>query len=70
MAPPEQVLAFQQEMSEAGVDWQVHAYGGTMHAFTNPGANDPGFGAVYNAAAEHRAYQSLENFLAEIFANE
>ncbi len=70
MAPPEQVLAFQQEMSEAGVDWQVHAYGGTMHAFTNPGANDPGFGAVYNAAAERRAYQSLENFLAEIFANE
>ena len=70
MVPPEQVLAFQQEMSEAGVDWQVHAYGGTMHAFTNPGANDPGFGAVYNAAAERRAYQSLENFLAEIFANE
>ena len=70
MVPPEQVLAFQQEMSEAGVDWQVHAYGSTMHAFTNPGANDPGFGAVYNAAAERRAYQSLENFLAEIFANE
>ncbi len=70
MAPPEQVLAFQQEMSEAGVDWQVHAYGGAMHAFTNPGANDPGFGAVYNAAAERRAYQSLENFLAEIFASE
>lgn len=70
MVPPEQVLAFQQEMSEAGTDWQVHSYGGTMHAFTNPKANDPGFGAVYNADAERRAYLSLENFLAEIFASE
>ena len=70
MVPPEQVLAFQREMSEAGADWQVHSYGGTMHAFTNPQANDPGFGAVYHAAAARRAYQSLENFLAEIFASE
>ena len=68
MVPPEQVLAFEQEMSEAGADWQVHSYGGTMHAFTNPKANDPDFGAVYNADAERRAYRSLENFLAEIFA--
>ncbi len=68
MVPPEQVLAFQQEMSEAGADWQVHSYGGTMHAFTNPKANHPDFGAVYNADAERRAYRSLENFLAEIFA--
>lgn len=67
MVPPDQVLAFETEMTEAEVDWQVHAYGGTMHAFTNPGANDPGFGTVYNATAETRAYQSLTNFLAEIF---
>ena len=30
MVPPEQVLDFETEMSEAGADWQVHAYGGTM----------------------------------------
>ncbi len=68
MVPPEQVLAFEREMTEAGVDWQLHAYGRTLHAFTNPRANDPGFGAVYNAAAERRAYQSLRNFLDELFA--
>ncbi len=68
MVPPEQVLAFQQEMSAAGIDWQVHSYGGVRHAFTNPAANDARFGTVYNASAERRAYQSLENFLAEIFA--
>ena len=67
MVPPEQVLAFENEMSDAGADWQVHAYGGTMHAFTNPAANDPGFGTVYNPAADRRATQSIKNFLEEIF---
>ncbi|SFM04882.1 dienelactone hydrolase family protein [Nitrosomonas communis] len=67
MVPPEQVLAFEQEMTEAGVDWQMHIYGGTMHAFTNPVANNPSFGTVYKEIAAKRAYQSISNFLAEIF---
>ncbi|MED5411946.1 MAG: dienelactone hydrolase family protein [Pseudomonadota bacterium] len=67
MVPPEQVLAFETEMNEAGVDWQVHAYGQTMHAFTNPTANNPDFGTVYSEVAEKRTYQSLANFLEEIF---
>ena len=67
MVPPEQVLAFETEMNEAGVDWQVHAYGQTMHAFTNPAANNPDFGTVYSEVAEKRTYQSLANFLEEIF---
>jgi dienelactone hydrolase len=68
MVPPEQVLALEQELTEAGVDWQVHVYGGTMHAFTNPGANNHGFGTVYNPVADRRANQSIENFLAEACA--
>ena len=68
MVPPDQVLAFETEMTEAGADWQVHAYGGTMHAFTNPAANDPGFGTVYNPVADKRATQSIQNFFAEVFA--
>ena len=67
MVPPEQVLAFQTEMSEAGVDWQLHSYGKTMHAFTNPAANNPDFGTVYSEEAQRRAYQALANFLEEIF---
>ena len=67
MVPPEQVLAFEEEMTAAGADWQIHVYGGTMHAFTNPAANNPDFGTVYSASAESRAYQSIRNFLAEIF---
>jgi dienelactone hydrolase len=67
MVPPEQVLAFEQEMSIASADWQMHTYGGTMHAFTNPGANNPGFGALYNPDADRRASRSIENFLSEAF---
>ena len=67
MVPPEQVLAFESEMNQAGVDWQVHVYGNTMHAFTNPAANNPDFGAMYKEAAEKRTYQALANFLEEIF---
>jgi dienelactone hydrolase len=67
MAPPEQVSDFETEMSAAGADWQIHAYGGTMHAFTNPAANDPDSGIVYSEVAERRAYQALANFLDEIF---
>lgn len=67
MVPPEQVLAFEKEMTDAGADWQIHVYGGTMHAFTNPIANNPDFGTVYKEKAAKRAYQSVANFLDEIF---
>ena len=68
MVPPEQVLDFEKEMSEAGVDWQIHVYGGTMHAFTNTSANNPAFGTMYNASADRRSTQALYNFLDELFA--
>ena len=67
MVPPEQVQAFCDEMTEAGPDWQLHMYGKTTHAFTNPDANDPVLGTKYNALASHRAFQSMTNFLADLF---
>lgn len=66
MAPPEQVLALSRELTEASADWQIHMYGNTMHAFTNPLANDPSFGTVYGPAADRRSWQSMQNFLAEV----
>ena len=66
MVPPEMVSALQKELSEAGVDWQVHAYGNTYHAFTNPQANDPEMGTVYNADADRRSWIAMKNFFAEI----
>lgn len=68
MAPPEDVIAVGKEFTSAGADWQLHAYGGVMHAFTNPEANDPGFGTVYNASAERRSWAAMKDFLEEVFA--
>lgn len=56
-------------MRTAGVDWQLVAYGGALHAFTNPKAgNDPSKGAAYNQAADKRSWQAMKIFLEEIFA--
>ena len=68
MVKPDDVKAFGAELTEAGADWQIHAYGGVMHAFTNPQANDPGFGTVYNRRAAERSWNSLKRFLEECFA--
>jgi len=67
MVKPDQVLALETELTKAGVDWQVHVYDGTMHAFTNPAANNAAFGTVYNPVADKRATRSIRNFLAEVF---
>jgi dienelactone hydrolase len=68
LVPHEQVTALEQEMTIAGADWQLHIYGNTKHAFTNPVANDPGFGTVYQPDADRRSWIVMENFLTEIFA--
>lgn len=67
MVPIEQVLKFQKEMTDAKADWQIHIYGGAMHAFANPLANDPDFGTVYNALAAKRSWQAMQDFFAELF---
>lgn len=66
MATPADVDAFSKEMSSADADWQLHAYGGTMHAFTNPKADNPDFGTVYNKRADQRSWQAVGNFLDEV----
>lgn len=67
MVRSEDVLEFEKEMTQAGADWQIHIYGNTMHAFTNPMANDPDFGTVYNSIAAKRAWLAARNFFEEIF---
>ena len=67
MSNPEQLAAFCKEMDEAKADWQVHAYGGVLHAFTNPSANDPGFGTVYDKKSDARSWAAMRNFFEEAF---
>lgn len=67
MATPDVVNSLAAEMSAMGADWQLHAYGNTMHAFTNPAANNPDMGTVYDATADRRSWQAVTNFLEEVF---
>ena len=69
MGPPADVLAFETEMTAANADWQLHVFGRTKHAFTNPAANDHGLGTVYNQLANDRAQRAIADFLAELFAS-
>lgn len=66
MATPTDVLAIAKELTEAKADWQLHAYGHTSHAFTNPEVNMPENGLQYNATADKRSWQSMQNFLSEV----
>ena len=67
LATPDDVNSLAGEMSAMGADWQLHAYGNTMHAFTNPAANDPIGGTVYDETADRRSWQSMTNFFDELF---
>ncbi|MBS0505400.1 MAG: dienelactone hydrolase family protein [Proteobacteria bacterium] len=67
LATPDAVLGLTKELTEAGADWQLHAYGHTVHGFTNPDANVEGR-IVYSALADTRANAALAQFLGEILA--
>jgi dienelactone hydrolase len=68
LIPQEARLAFEREMREAGVDWQMNVYGNTGHSFTNPGANAfnrPGF--FYQPETDARAWAEMKRFFDELF---
>jgi dienelactone hydrolase len=68
MVKPEAVVALGQELTEAGSDWQIHAYGHVGHGFTNPHASDLQIdGVAYNALAAERSWTSFINLLEELF---
>lgn len=66
--PPQAVAAFEDEMRKAGVDYQVIAYGGAVHAFTNPDADKAGMKNVaYNQAADKRSWKAMLAMFDEVF---
>ena len=70
MVPPEAVVALGQELTEAGADWQIHAYGNVAHGFTNPNAHEIGIeGVRYNALAAERSWTSFVDLLEELFGD-
>ena len=68
MVPPEKVVALGQELTEAGADWQIHAYGHVGHGFTNPNASELQIeGVRYDALAAERSWTAFINLLEEVF---
>ncbi len=71
MVPPEKVVELGNELTEAGADWQIHAYGHVAHGFTNPNASDLQIDGVrYNALAAERSWTSFISLLEELFGGD
>ena len=66
IVPPQTVLNFTEEMTQAKADWQIHCYGNAKHAFTFVGADIPALGIKYNEKAHRRSERTTDDFLNEI----
>ena len=69
LGPPDRLVALGGELTAAGADWQVHAYGHAGHAFTDEsrrGSTAPGI--AYDERADRRSWQAMRYFLDELFA--
>lgn len=62
------IQTIQQELTEAEIDWQMHIYGQTSHAFSVPEANDKSLGLLYNQSAERRSWLAMKNFFLDVFS--
>lgn len=67
--PMSDVVAFVEEMQNAGVDYQVNVYGDAMHGFTHadavPGAMP---GVAYHEPTDRRSFAAASAFFSEVFA--
>lgn len=68
LAPPDALRKFTVELNDAKARWEIDAYGQTVHAFTNPAANDKAAGMAFDPVICARSFARLEGFLKECFA--
>jgi dienelactone hydrolase len=71
LIPPTERAAFEAEMRDAQIDWQMHLYGGAQHSFTDPGADERARamgiqGLRYNADADRRSWRAMLDLFSEI----
>jgi len=66
--PATEVAAFEEEMRQGGADWQLVAYGGAVHSFTDwEAGNDASKGTAYNEKADRRSWEAMKQFFSELF---
>jgi dienelactone hydrolase len=60
--------AFEKEMHDAGIDWEVDIYGRAVHSFTVPTAgHDRSTGMAYDRNADHRSWKAMQRLFEEAF---
>ena len=65
--PREAIDAMTKSFNDAKVDWQMIAYSGAVHAFTQPMAGtDNSKGAAYNEKADKRSWTHMRAFFDEV----
>lgn len=65
---PADVTAFEKELTDANVDWELVAYGGAVHCFTHKSAGtDPSKGCAYEPKADARSWVAMRAFFDELF---
>lgn len=61
------VPALEDELTAAGIDWQVNVYAGAVHSFTvKEAGDDPAKGMAYNESADRRSWQAMRDFFDEV----
>ena len=71
MVGPDVVDNFEASLLAAGASWELDSYGGVRHSFTNPKADSHGMDNLkYDALADRRSWQRMQDFFAEIFPQE
>jgi dienelactone hydrolase len=69
IVPIEQRAAFEQEMRDGGVQWQMNVYGGAKHRFTDPNAGAAGAPALeYNQPAAERSWRAMVDLFTHALA--
>ncbi len=59
--------ALEQELDDAGANWQMLDFGGRLHSFAEEETDMPGV-AKYDAGAAHQTYRMLDDFIQDAFA--
>ena len=67
MALPDDMVKLSHELNRNNADWNIHVYGHTGHAFTNPKAKFPEKGLFFEPKSNKRAWNSMVYFFNEVF---
>lgn len=68
MVSAEEIAGFQDEMTQAGADWQFVNFAGAVHCFAESDA-DSGEACQYHERSARRAYRMMDGFFEEVFAD-